>query len=228
MPSPDTLFYALIGGVLPAVLWLWFWLKEDGKHPEPRSLIIKMFIAGMVAVVLVFPIEKWAYNIIESSFAIIFAWAIIEEVMKFAAAYTAGLSTRFFDEPIDAVIYFITVALGFAALENTLFIIKPLLDGEALLGALTGNLRFVGATLLHVAASGSIGAALAFSFYKSRAIQIISMVVGLGAAIILHTVFNFFIIHYEGTNTFYILGALWFVVILLILMLERIKRLQAK
>lgn len=227
MPTPETLFYALAGGIFPAVLWLWFWLKEDKKHPEPRGLILKMFLAGMVAVVLVFPIEKWVYDALESGFAVILAWAIIEEVMKFAAVYTAGLSSRFFDEPIDAVIYFLTVALGFSALENTLFIVKPLLDGEVLLGALTGNLRFVGATLLHVVASGSIGVALAFSFYKKRTVQIASLFLGIGTAIALHTLFNFFIIQYEGTNTLTILGVLWFAVILLILILERIKKLRA-
>ena len=30
--DPKTLLYALLGGILPAVLWLWFWLKEDSKN----------------------------------------------------------------------------------------------------------------------------------------------------------------------------------------------------
>jgi RsiW-degrading membrane proteinase PrsW (M82 family) len=43
--------YALLSGILPALLWLWFWLKEDNLHPEPRSLLIGSFIAGMIVVV---------------------------------------------------------------------------------------------------------------------------------------------------------------------------------
>ena len=60
-------------------------------------------------------------------------------------------------EPIDAMIYCIVVALGFAALENTFFIMDPLLNGEVTKGLLTGNMRFIGSTLVHIVSSASIG-----------------------------------------------------------------------
>ena len=43
--------YALLSGVLPALLWLWFWLKEDNLHPEPRKVIARTFISGAIAVI---------------------------------------------------------------------------------------------------------------------------------------------------------------------------------
>jgi len=60
--DPQIFLYALLGGILPAILWLWFWLKEDAKKPEPRGLITLSFVAGMLGVFIVFPIEKFAYD----------------------------------------------------------------------------------------------------------------------------------------------------------------------
>jgi RsiW-degrading membrane proteinase PrsW (M82 family) len=48
-------FYGLLGGLLPALLWLWFFLKEDSKRPEPKWLILAAFLAGMLAVILALP-----------------------------------------------------------------------------------------------------------------------------------------------------------------------------
>ena len=51
MISPNTIFFSLIGGILPALFWLYFWLKEDKLKPEPRSLIMLSFFGGMIAVI---------------------------------------------------------------------------------------------------------------------------------------------------------------------------------
>ena len=40
MINPETLLYALSWWYPPVLLWLWFWLKEDARHPEPRGLIV--------------------------------------------------------------------------------------------------------------------------------------------------------------------------------------------
>ena len=58
----QVLFYAFFGGLLPAALWLWFWLKEDSVHPEPRGLIVVTFIAGMLAVAFVLPLQQVIYH----------------------------------------------------------------------------------------------------------------------------------------------------------------------
>ena len=47
--TASTLFFAIAGGFIPSLLWLWFWLKED-SHPEPRTNLIYTFIAGMIVV----------------------------------------------------------------------------------------------------------------------------------------------------------------------------------
>src|SRR3989344_3451600 len=136
----------LAGGVLPALAWLWFWRREDAPHPEPRRLIALAFFAGMVTVALVIPLQKFVAPFLATQTLIFTAWSAIEEVMKFLVAKVTVLRCREDDEPIDPVIYMVAVALGFAAVENTLFLISPLSGDTDLQTILTGYLRFVGGT----------------------------------------------------------------------------------
>ena len=91
---------------------------------------------------------------------------------------------------------------------------------------ITGNIRFVGASLLHVMASALIGAFIALAYYKSRTRKILYFLSGLILAVALHTVFNFFIIQGEGTQIFTVFSLLWVAVILLLLVFEKVKRIS--
>lgn len=225
MISPTTLLYALIGGILPALFWLWFWLREDRLHPEPRKFIMISFILGMIAVPLVIPLQHLASLYLIETSAILFAWAFIEEIAKFIAAYIGGIRRQAMDEPIDALIYLITPALGFAALENVLFILGPLSSGDIFLGFVTGNIRFIGTTLVHVVSSSIIGTAIALSFYRRQRVQIEYVTVGVFLAIALHALFNFFIIQTATGGVFVVFLGIWIAVVSVIIIFERVKRL---
>lgn len=226
MITAQTLLYALLGGLLPALLWLWFWLKEDSACPEPRKLIILSFAVGMLTVPLVLPFQKLASIYFVSPISIIL-WAAIEEVFKYGMAYIVVLRRKEMNEPIDAVIYMITVALGFAAFENAFFLLSPLSDGNVIETILTGNLRFLGATLLHVLSSAAIGIAIAFSFYKKILIKRVYLGLGVILSIVLHTFFNLFIMNSNGEKALSVFLFVWIGVIFLILFFEKIKRIKS-
>lgn len=194
-----TLGYAFIAGILPSFIWLYFLLKEDARHPEPRTMIALAFIAGMVAVLFAIPLEQLAKASLISTFPVLTAWALIEETLKYAVAAAFILWRPAVDEAPDYVIYMITVALGFAAAENMLFLLTPLSDGQIASSLFTGDIRFIGSTLLHVLASASIGFAFAFSAASRPVIRIAAAAGGLILAIALHTAFNALIIS-EGTS----------------------------
>ncbi len=229
MFSP-VLLVAFLCGTLPALLWLAFWLFEDKKNPEPKRYIFFTFIAGMsVVMLIVLPLEK----LVEAQAAlagypregllVLFLWALIEETFKFAAAYAAALHWRVFDEPLDAVVYMITAALGFAAFENALFLASPLSQGQIVQTIVTGDLRFVGATLLHTLSSATVGLALAYAFYKKPAFRRKAAIVGVILATALHTTFNFFILTKGGSATFLVFLFIWLGIIALLAFIERIK-----
>jgi RsiW-degrading membrane proteinase PrsW (M82 family) len=210
MDAPfQVIAYAVCAGILPPLIWLYFLLHEDRRCPEPRALIFLAFIAGMIAVPLVIPFESFAASHLQDGLPVIIAWAVIEETFKYGIAAILILWRRAVDESLDLVIYMITVALGFAALENTFFLISPFLHGNLGNALITDNLRFLGSTLLHVVASSSIGFALAFSYKQSRFVRILAASAGLILAVALHTAFNFFIITQNGSQTIIAFFVVW-------------------
>lgn len=210
--------YAILGGLLPTLVWLYFLLQEDSRCPEPRWIIFIAFLAGMIAVPLVLYPQHYALlnlpscnpDDIGSCVPLVVAWSMIEETAKYALAAVAILWRReAIRRSLDLVTCMLTVALGFAALENMLFLIGPLSEGEYVHSFLTGNLRFIGSTLLHVIASSAIGFALAFSYDKSRPVRAAAASLGLILAITLHAVFNLLILSGDGSDTVLAFFTVW-------------------
>jgi len=226
--SIKIIIWALIGSFLPALFWLWFWLREDKKRPEPTSLLALSFIAGAITVFIVFPIENFTYSIF-SGHILITSIAFIEEFAKYLAIYLVALRSKHFDEPIDAIVYAITVALGFSAMENFLYIINLTQDGGTTIGAINGNLRFIGATLLHTVSSATIGVAIGLSFYKKYIKKVFYLLVGLTTATFLHALFNLTIINTQSIGEILtVFSYLWVLIIILILLFEKIKKIRPR
>lgn len=184
---------SILLGLVPSVVWLLFFLREDDRHPEPKRLIFYVFFAGALSTFVAL-----AFQLLFNKFAIWFGietysplslifLAGIEELMKFGAVYFIVSKRKEFDEPLDAMIYMITAALGFAAVENIASIFQ---SGN---GVEVAALRFVGATLLHSLSSGLIG----YYWGKALVLKINPknlIIKGTILAIILHVVFNYLII----------------------------------
>jgi len=221
-----TLAWATAGSFLPALFWLWFWLREDKKRPEPVGLLTLTFIGGIISVFIVFPIESFTYSL-ASGATLITALALIEEVVKYIALYTIALRSKYFDEPIDAIIYAITIALGFSAMENFLYVINIIHESGVAVGVLNGNLRFIGATLLHTVSSAAVGVAIALSFYKTSGKKILYLSIGLTTSVLLHALFNLSIINTKSVGEILtVFSYLWVLVVILILLFEKIKKIR--
>ena len=194
------LVISLVAGLLPGFAWLVFYMGEE-THPEPKRLIAFVFIVGMAFGFFTVAIENifsgWAagIGIQELSLLSLFGLAIIEEAMKFTAAHFAIYRNPEFSEPVDAMIYMIVAALGFATLEN-IGAIAGLTPQAALLPAVfeTVSLRFVGATLLHTLTSGIVGYYWALGIVRGKVARYLA--IGIPIAAILHATFNYLILTY--------------------------------
>lgn len=242
----QSLAIAVAGGLLPSLVWLWFWLREDKANPEPDGLIALSFFAGMAIVYFVLPLQQFVLSSISTimditnSIAIYFSttppdqqtvqislWAFIEEIAKYATVFFIAFKSKYFDEPMDAVMYLITAALGFAAMENTLYILKDIAGNGAVDVLINGNMRFIGATIVHIVSSSVIGLALAFSFYASRYLKVTMAVLGIIIASLLHAYFNLSIIGSDGTlKTLFVFSQFWITIIVLIVLLQIVKRIK--
>ena len=99
--DPKILGLAFLGGIIPSLLWLWFWLKEDKKNPEPKGLLSIVFIVGMIAVVFVLPIQKFIQTHVGSNEWQLALWASSEEIIKYLAVAIVLYKTNHAEEPID-------------------------------------------------------------------------------------------------------------------------------
>ena len=116
MQNPQAIMLAILFGTVPALLWLWFWLKEDKEDPEPNGLLALCFLVGMGLVMLVIPIEKLIQSVVSGNEFQIIGWAAAEELIKFIAVLAILYRTDYVHKPLDWPIFLITTALGFAAL----------------------------------------------------------------------------------------------------------------
>lgn len=201
-------------GFIPSLIWLNFYFRED-CHPEPKHLLTKVFLMGIVVSPLaiffqllmlkcggISILQKFCLpiGVLLPSSPEFFTWsAFIEEVVKFYAIRIVILNDPEFDEPIDAMIYMMAAALGFAAIENTLIVFQIHPDGVAVT-INTLLLRFIGATLLHALSSGLLGYFLAISWFFQHHRKKL-FVIGLIMATMFHFTFNILIYAFEGQIT---------------------------
>ncbi len=228
MISGTTVIYAVIAGFVPSFIWLFFWLREDAQHSEPRSLLIATFVAGMLTVIAALVCEKYLSDLIADDTWRYISWAAVEETLKLIAVAIIALHGDYNKEPLNAMIYCTVVALGFAAVENTLFALGPISSGSIAESIVSGNLRFIGATLVHTVSSALIGFSLGYVFYRGYLAKFIALVFGLSAAIALHAAFNLSIISLSGTDTLRVFAWVWGAVVILIVMFEEIKAVRPR
>lgn len=245
----------LLFAFLPPVLWLIFYLRED-RNPEPKTLIIFTFIGGMAAALLAIVFECLYVGALTDGSCrsgavyslhplIIFGGiAFIEEYLKYFAVKTFVLrrcenDTHVceFDEPIDAMVYMMTAAMGFAALENALFVFPfffeiletgistlPFTYANVLAGLDVSTNRFLGANLLHALSSGIVGFFLARAWFSPNRKHFVGL--GILFATVLHTGFNYLILTREMVSqaTFYIILLLSLMAVVVFIEFERLRK----
>ncbi len=223
--DPTVVILAILLGIIPAVLWLMFWLREDDTgRREPLMLVVITFIAGMLSVVFVLPVERFMQTLTTDHTTLITLWSTSEEILKYLAFAAIMTRSKYLDTPVKYPIYLLTAGLGFAALENAMYLIHPIGLNNAVVSVLTGNMRFLGSTLLHSVTSGLVGIAVGLAFFKPAGTRFFHLVFGLASAIALHSVFNFFIMENNGQNFLQVFGFLWVTTIIIMLLFEKLRR----
>ena len=99
----------------------------------------------------------------------------------------------------------------------------PLADGEIARSIVTGNMRFMGATLLHVVSSAAVGFTLGYVFYHGKVAKFIAIIVGLLGSIAIHAAFNLSIIEAGPAETLKTFSWIWGAVVIMIILFEEIK-----
>ena len=241
-------FLLIIFALLPSSIWLLFFLRKDA-HPESNRMILRVFLYGMLAAILAFIAERvfmpglleGATRLAYPPFLILIldlfiAIALVEEVAKYLVVRIGVWRSPELDEPLDIMLYMVIAALGFAALENILYLLNvslspPDIDcpaffiniahslsmifGQALSEKifctvfLTNIIRFFGAVFGHALWSGTLGYFLALSFYEPKK-RVKLLTLGLTLATSLHAAFNYVIMQMSKTE-----NVIWFILLII-------------
>lgn len=216
---------------LPPAVWLLFYLRED-RHPEPKLLLLLTFAAGMASAFIAMFLElvligpsgllSPAFSMERQTFLFFLTIGLVEEYVKYLPIKFLIIGRPDFDEPVDAMIYMMTAALGFAALENALFVF-PLVRQDLFAGLEVTANRFLGANLLHALSSGIVGFFLARAFFSPRRHHFVAL--GVMLAAVLHASFNYFILVRETLpqGTSYIIALLATMAFMVFVDFERLK-----
>lgn len=125
-------YIILLTALLPVVILVYYIYHKDKKSPEPTGQLVKAFFYGILSIPLsfcmslplgligVYPAE--ATSILGSISAAFFGAAIPEEIAKFFILWLLMRKNPYFDEKMDGIVYAVCVSLGFAALENIMYL----------------------------------------------------------------------------------------------------------
>jgi protease PrsW len=190
MNAIQTLVILLLIAVAPCAFWLWMIYLGDRCKPEKKSLMVKIFFFGALVGIPVAFIESALYpgsvqgNLSVSSaiYAAFVVAGLTEELAKFLVVRFGAYKSAIFSQPEDGLVYTATAALGFAALENVVYIIS--FGWQVIL------IRGIFSNLAHVLFSSLWGYPL--GLYKVGAIKHRYIIyLGLVAAMLAHGFFDF-------------------------------------
>jgi len=188
-------FYLLfLVSYIPGLFWVWFFYRKDRLEKEPKLLVLKVFLFGVLAVFpaglieslfshTLFSPETGLFELFLSS---VFITGLVEEFAKYGAVRLTVYDNEEFNEVMDGIIYMVSAALGFAATENLFYTLA--------FGVQVGIIRAFITPLAHACFSGIMGYYIGRAKFSSKKYEIIFTVKGLLFAVLLHGLYNFFLL----------------------------------
>lgn len=219
------LFLKLLLSIIPTILIGFFIYKKDIVEKESKSLLTRLFIGGCLSSILVIiislVINSIAPSLIEPSnyieliihcFIIV---AFVEEWCKFLFAYSISWKSQEFNFLYDAIVYCVFVALGFATVENILYVLQGNL--------LTALVRAISSVPSHACDAIFMGAYLGLARiaifkgdYVSKKKYLFQ---SLAVPTVLHGIYDFFLL--TGNLIFFLIFIV-FVIIIYVLSIKKV------
>lgn len=206
--------WVLVLSLVPGLLWVYYFYRQDPAR-EPIKLVLRAFFFGMLGVfpagLLEAPFQGLFSGPSDLFSLFIFTFfivGVVEESLKFAAAALAVRHRQEFDQVIDGVVYLVTAALGFAAVENYYY--------ARAYGLAIAPARAIIASLAHASFSGVLGYYWGLGRFTGRT----PTVQGWFFAVLLHGLYDFLLLSgFIGTG-----GAVVGIAILFLLLGSKVQR----
>ena len=215
--------------VLLGIRWI------DRWEPEPRGLLIFAFLWGAVTSVFVALAASLVVELAQQNLGVgdaerellggVVQAPVVEEFAKGLGILLIFLVARkYFDGPVDGVVYAATIAAGFAFTENILYFGTEIVQGGTVQGAVgIFIVRGVMSPFAHVMFTICTGVAVGLASRRTGALGgLIAFAIGLVPAMLLHALWNgasyvvgeSFLIYYVLVQMPLFIGAIVLVVLL--------------
>lgn len=188
---------SLLLAILPGVLIIIFIYYSDKRHKEPIKLIFATVFCGMVCVVpanVLTGMTEWCLSVVDRTSAdpwvfpainSVFCIALPEELFKFVI-FMGITSDKDFDEPIDAIVYAVCVSMGYAIVENIIYILDY---------GFTDSIYWMfTAVPAHACFAIFMGFFAGRAFFTDVKRKRLWLAISLSSAVVLHGLYEFFII----------------------------------
>lgn len=133
----------IIAAITPVAVALWYIFKKDSAKPEPAKWLVKAFWYGVLSALLSFvfstpigdifglDLDAETYPSIIDAFADAFLMAAIpEELAKLIMLWLLLRKNPHFDEKFDGIIYAVCIGMGFAGIENIMYLFEGIDNGS--------------------------------------------------------------------------------------------------
>lgn len=137
------IIYVILAALAPVAVALWYIYKKDSEKPEPAKWLWKAFCFGVLSVPFSFVFSRplssifcadiAQYGVLTFTDAFTKAFmeaAIPEELAKLIVLWLLLRKNPHFDERFDGIVYAVCVGMGFAGLENVMYLFGGLADGS--------------------------------------------------------------------------------------------------
>ncbi|MDB0601724.1 PrsW family glutamic-type intramembrane protease [Tenacibaculum maritimum] len=187
----------LLLGVAPAMIIMSYIYFKDKFEKEPVAFLAKNFILGVTFSILltavlggvfhrIFPItdSKSIFQLFIKAFITV---GFVEEFSKYLVVRFYAQPNKEFNEPFDGIVYAVMVSMGFATLENILYVYQY--------GAETGITRAFTAVPAHATFAILMGYFMGKAKFSKYKVQL--NLTGLILATFFHGAYDFFLfIHF--------------------------------
>lgn len=195
-------------GFAPGLFLLWYFRHRDDLEPEPKRLVLAVFALGAASTALVLavrplvedliPLEPLWYRHVVDAF---YVTAPLEEGAKLAAFVVGIYWHRELDEPLDGIVYGVAAGLGFASVENVLYLILTQDPMVVVFRAPT-------ATLAHLGCTGAAGWFWAMARFVKGWRGVSLALAGVVVAIFFHGAYDYFLFRRDGFSVLALVGVL--------------------
>jgi len=119
--------------VVPAVLWLAIFYLQDAQEPEPKSLVLAIFVLGaLVAQAVGLPLAENVFHVSDwittsTSTDLLGSILVVGSIQMFliyAAVRYSVYGAAEFDERVDGIVYAVAAALGYATVVNVQYVVR--------------------------------------------------------------------------------------------------------